>query len=444
MCALLVPALVVGPLTNTQASAADETTYVKVSNRATGNVIDGMGRTTDGANAGQSSSSDTANQQWELEPAGAYVRVKNRGTNLYLDGMGRTANGSICSQRIGSADYSQQWTQEAAGTYVKFRNRATGLYLDGAGRTDNGADLKMWASSTSNNQQWTVPGTVPPPTGTRVVLDGNNIRAANVNGLTFKGFGLLSANGTSELLMDYKAQSPSKYAELLQILFGGPNPVLTNVKVEMGNDRNNSTGPDPATMRLESEAPNVKRHQGFQLAADAKKVNPAIKVSMLRWNAPAWANTNDKIYTWYKKTMLEAYRSYGFMVDYVNPGLNERGADLNWTKRYASLIRTDSAGFADATERTLYNGIRVVISDEAGSGQLRRIDGQRRQPARRGCGRRLPLQPRRRQRGQLQAPGADVRQGSVEQRGAGHLRQLGLPAQQQHAGADRRGDRHRR
>ncbi len=26
---------------------------------------------------------------------------------------------------------------------------------------------------------------------------------------------------------------------------------------------------------------------------------------MLRWNAPGWANNNDKIYTWYKKTILE-------------------------------------------------------------------------------------------------------------------------------------------
>ncbi len=85
---------------------------------------------------------------------------------------------------------------------------------------------------------------------TTVTLDGNNVSAANVNGLTFKGFGVLSANGTSAVLMDYKSQHPDAYATLLQILFGGTNPVMTQVKIEMGNDRNNSTGPDPATMRL--------------------------------------------------------------------------------------------------------------------------------------------------------------------------------------------------
>ncbi|MGW0520841.1 RICIN domain-containing protein [Crossiella sp. NPDC003009] len=366
LSALFLASVLFGALVNPPASLAEDASApVTMSNRATGKLIDGAGRTTEGANAGQYARSGSDNQLWTIEPAGTHVRIKNRATGLYLDGMGRTADGSVCGQRSGSADHSQQWTQEAAGGPVKFRNRATGLYLDGAGRTEDGADLKQYGASSGSAQQWTVS-----ETDHRVVLDGSDIKAGNVNGLTFKGFGLLSANGTSELLMDYKSQHPAKYAELLQTLFGGPSPVLTNVKVEMGNDRNNSTGPDPATMRLASETPNVKRHQGFQLAADAKKVNPRLKVSMLRWNAPAWANNNDKIYTWYKKSILEAYRTYGFMVDYVNPGLNEHTADLAWSKRYAGLVRTDTAGFASAAERALYNRIQVVISDEAGLGSF--------------------------------------------------------------------------
>ncbi len=205
---------------------------------------------------------------------------------------------------------------------------------------------------------------------TSILLDGNNIKAGNVNGLTFKGFGVLSGNSSSALLMDYKAEHPEKYAELLQILFGGAHPIMTQVKIEMGNDRNNSTGPDPATMRLESEAANVKRHPGFQLAADAKKINPDLKVSILRWNAPGWASTNDKVYTWFKNTILTAYRQYGFMVDYVNPGVNEQTPDLTWTKTFANRVKTDSTGFNDSTEKALYNSIKVVISDEAGLGSF--------------------------------------------------------------------------
>ena len=203
---------------------------------------------------------------------------------------------------------------------------------------------------------------------TSFTLDGNDIRSSNVNGFTFKGFGVLSANGTSAVLMDYKSQHPEEYAELLRILFGGPNPIMHHVKIEMGNDRNNSTGPDPATMRLASEAANVRRHPGFQLAADAKKVNPDLRVSILRWNSPGWVNDNDDIYTWYKDTILAAYRTYGYMVDYVNPGVNEHSADLNWTKTYASRVGSDTVGFNSTTEQNLYNAIKVVISDEVGTG----------------------------------------------------------------------------
>ncbi|WP_110932333.1 S-layer homology domain-containing protein [Paenibacillus bouchesdurhonensis] len=204
----------------------------------------------------------------------------------------------------------------------------------------------------------------------KVLLDGNDIKADNVNGLTFKGFGVLSANSTSALLMDYKAEHPNAYAELLQILFGGDNPIMTHVKIEMGNDRNNSTGPDPATMRTADEDANVTRHPGFQLAADAKAVNPNLKVSILRWNAPAWADNNDKIYTWYKNTILAAFREYGYMVDYVNPHINEHAPDLTWTKQYAERVRTDNTGFTSEEEKTLYHSVEVVISDEVGIGSF--------------------------------------------------------------------------
>ncbi|WJK39622.1 carbohydrate-binding protein [Solwaraspora sp. WMMA2056] len=210
-----------------------------------------------------------------------------------------------------------------------------------------------------------------------VTVDARDIAADNVNGLTFKGFGVLSANSTSAVLMDYKAQHPEVYARLLRVLFGGDRPIMSHVKIEMGNDRNNSTGSDPATMRWETEPANVTRHPGFQLAADARKVNPDLKVSILRWNAPAWANTNAKIYTWYKNTILAAYREYGFMVDYVNPGVNEHAADLTWTKQYAHQVRTDTTGYVSDDpglagfrpgEAELYRRIQLVISDEVGVG----------------------------------------------------------------------------
>lgn len=218
-----------------------------------------------------------------------------------------------------------------------------------------------------------------PGAATTISIDAARIARTNVNGLTFKGFGVLSANSTSALLMDYKALRPRAYAQLLRILFGGTHPIMNMVKIEMGNDRNTSTGPEPSTMRTAAEEANVAREPGFQLAADARRYNPDLQVSILRWKAPVWADTNDKIYTWYKNTILAAHRRYGYMVSSVNPGVNESTPDLAWTKRFAELVRTDSTGYVSddsslagfrSGEAELFHKIKVIISDESGLGSF--------------------------------------------------------------------------
>ncbi|MEV6699501.1 hypothetical protein AB0M68_20435 [Streptomyces sp. NPDC051453] len=154
-----------------------------------------------------------------------------------------------------------------------------------------------------------------------VVVDGNDVRADNVNGLTYKGLGVLSCNSTSNLLMDYKAEHPERYWQLIRMLFGGENPLVNHVKVEMGSDTNTSTGADPATMRTADELADAARSPGFQLAADAKTVNPRLKVSILRWEMPQWVQQEwnkgtgtDEMYRWYKETILDVYEKYGYMV----------------------------------------------------------------------------------------------------------------------------------
>ncbi|OZG57360.1 glycoside hydrolase [Bifidobacterium tissieri] len=222
-----------------------------------------------------------------------------------------------------------------------------------------------------------------------VTVNGSDVAAAakNRNGLTFKGFGVLSANSTSALLMDYKAQNPEAYWNLINTLFGGDNPIMNTVKIEMGNDRNTSTGPNAATMRSSDEYPNVAREPGFQLAADAMKVNPNVKVSILRWRSPAWVKSNDDVYKWYKNTILAVYRQYGYMVDSVNPHINESGPNFAWTKDFANRVKTDEVGFIGAgttkdldgndvlawssdAEKEAFHKIRTIISDEVGTGSF--------------------------------------------------------------------------
>ncbi len=205
----------------------------------------------------------------------------------------------------------------------------------------------------------------------KVHLNGDDIRTDSVNGLTFKGFGLLSANSTSDLLMDYKVEHPEAYNQLIQYLFGGERPIMNHVKLEMGNDRNTSTGAQTCTKRTQDEKANVTRDPSWQLAADAKKVNPKVKVSILKWCAPAWANTDKKQYQWYKESILAAYETYGYMVDYINPNTNERWSETGDpanTKQWAKWIaQEDETTIPDADALAAYHKIKLVISDEAGT-----------------------------------------------------------------------------
>ncbi|MGN7970797.1 family 16 glycoside hydrolase [Microbacterium sp. 22296] len=216
-----------------------------------------------------------------------------------------------------------------------------------------------------------------------VTIDGADVAAAaqNRNGLTFKGFGVLTANSTSALLLDYKAQHPDKYWEMIETLFGGDHPIMNTVKIEMGNDRNTSTGPNPATMRSRDEYPNVLREPGFQLAADAKLVaHSDVHVSILRWQRPTWVTNHQEQYVWFKNTVLAAYREFGFMVDSINPDTNETTSpEVQLYKDFSGWLRNDTTGFQGASssdpnngfaseqERALYTAIETVAADTVGT-----------------------------------------------------------------------------
>ena len=98
-----------------------------------------------------------------------------------------------------------------------------------------------------------------------VAVTGSEVEAAakNVNGWTYKGLGMLNGNSTSNLLLDYKSENPQAYWSMMQYLFGGDYPLFSNIKMEMGNDGNNSTGAEACTKRYEDEEADASRSPGF-------------------------------------------------------------------------------------------------------------------------------------------------------------------------------------
>ncbi len=127
-----------------------------LTNLATGLLIDGLDRLTDGSNAAQSSYNASDSQQWVIETVGSYVKIKNKLSGLYLDGMGNRTSGSVVVQKNNNASNSQQWQEVVSGNNIKYANRTTGLYLDGMGKTVDGSELYQVRKSNSNNQLWAI------------------------------------------------------------------------------------------------------------------------------------------------------------------------------------------------------------------------------------------------------------------------------------------------
>ncbi len=179
----------------------------------------------------------------------------------------------------------------------------------------------------------------------------------------YRGFGLISANNSSRLLLDYKYEQPERYEEILNYLFGDDGLDISHIKVEMGSDINSSSGTEPATMRSADEKADVTRGAGFQLAADAKKLDPSITLDMLWWSEPRWVTDSEDVYAarykWYRETLISAYETYGLEFDYVSATRNERANDADWTIYLSEHLKADSGTPYDFSQIKIVDGESV-------------------------------------------------------------------------------------
>lgn len=193
-----------------------------------------------------------------------------------------------------------------------------------------------------------------------IVIDGSN--ANTKENMRYRGAGMVSANNSSRLLIDYKTEDPEAYDELMEYIFGDEGIGINHLKLEMGSDINSSSGTEPSVMRSADEKADVTRGAGYQLAADAKKVNPDLTVDMLWWSEPKWITDSDDVYAarykWYKETLDAAYETYGLEFDYVSAVQNERAADLDWVKYLSSHLKSETDCPYD------YSKIKIVGGEE--------------------------------------------------------------------------------
>lgn len=194
-------------------------------------------------------------------------------------------------------------------------------------------------------------------------IDGST-RSTNPNSF-WRGFGFISANNSSRLLLDYKAEHPEVYHRILKWLFDPEGAVRMNhIKLEMGADINSSSGTEPSVKRSAEEPADVTRGAGFQLAADALKYNPDITLELLSWGVPGYINNapdQDKFrlrYLWFKETLDAAYETYGLKFSFIDPNINERAVEREWIKYFSAALK------AEKDTPYPYSDIKIVIADE--------------------------------------------------------------------------------
>lgn len=182
---------------------------------------------------------------------------------------------------------------------------------------------------------------------------------------SFQGFGMVSGNNSSRLLLDYKAMHPKRYNELLQLIFGKDGLNITHLKLEMGADINSSSGTEPAVKRFRDEAADTARGAGYQLACDAKRVNPALTLDMLYWSEPKWVSDSHDVYnarySWYAQTLRAAYKAYKLKFDCVSVNRNERAVEPEWIKYFAKRIKAEKDCPYD------FSKIKIIAADEENS-----------------------------------------------------------------------------
>lgn len=195
-------------------------------------------------------------------------------------------------------------------------------------------------------------------------LEINSLSVCTNESESYCGLGMISANNSSRLLLDYKYKNPEAYKKILELCFSEKGLAFSHLKIELGSDVNSSSGTEPSTMRYEYEKPDVRRGAGFILASDAKKINPDLTLEFLRWSEPSWVTNSDDVfaarYKWYKETLDSAYYELGLVFDYIGANRNEREVDAEWIKYLSKRLKSEKNAPYD------YGKIKLVASDEEG------------------------------------------------------------------------------
>ena len=110
-------------------------------------------------------------------------------------------------------------------------------------------------------------------------------------GPVFSGIGAISGGGgNTRLLIDYLTRHRQQAQQILDYLFKpGYGASLQMLKIEIGGDANATDGAEPSYQHAPGK---IDCATGYELwlARQAQRLNPAIVIYALQWNAPHWVS----------------------------------------------------------------------------------------------------------------------------------------------------------
>jgi alpha-L-fucosidase len=134
------------------------TGWARITNAATGLVLDSGGNVSSGSRVKQWNWDGNTNLQWQLVSLGSgWYRIVNRTNGMVADSWGNSANGAFCQQSAWNGGNNQQWRLNSVGSgRYQIINRGTGTALDSLGDRTAGSGAAMWAPNDSPNNHWTI------------------------------------------------------------------------------------------------------------------------------------------------------------------------------------------------------------------------------------------------------------------------------------------------
>lgn len=170
-------------------------------------------------------------------------------------------------------------------------------------------------------------GSTRPLSTTRITIDGGG------GGRVFDGVGaILGGGGTARYLTEYPA---AQRRQILDYLFKpGYGAALQLLKLEVGDDGNSTDGAEPSIEHVKGQI-DCQAGYEFDIARQALRVDPRLKLYGLQWGAPGWVGKDGSLFTradiGYLLDWLQCARREGLRISYLG-GWNERddGSHAGW------------------------------------------------------------------------------------------------------------------